>query len=712
MTASAYVPGQILTADALNTSFDEKTDNAAAAITGGSIDGIDHITVTGVVDAVSPTSGAVIVTGGVGIGMALNIGSTLTAAGVVRFLSTQTTSSPATGALVVSGGVGIGGNIQVNGAATIKVGVSTGTFQGTDTTNATSAATGAMTLAGGLGVAKDVWVGGSINVLGSIAVQGNTVLQGDLSADSLTLSSGGFVKFGDLSTQTTAWIDAAADGKKYGRNNHNWVALTDIPEAPSDGKKYGRSNAAWVVLTDTDDAPNDAFYYGRHAAAWAKVTAEAPLDAFIYGRANGAWVKSVTEAPIDGKQYTRYNGAWTQVSASGMVVSDTPPTDVARFPQWWDTRSGTLFIWYDDGTSAQWVICVPVPETSGGGGGGGGVAWGAITGLMSDQADLTAALALKLSDAPSNATTYGRQGGAWVAVSGGGGGIPDAPSDGTLYGRKNAAWVAAPAAGIPDAPSDGTLYGRKNAAWVAAPAAGLPADGSGAMTGILSLGAIGQVKFPAVVNYSADPNTLDDYEEGTWTPTIPIAGLVVNFATYTKVGRLVHVNAFVQFPTVSDPGSVIFGGLPFRSIVQNAFSIGYQNSAIALQQTLMAAGNGINLYAGGGFATYTQVSGTQLYFSGVYMTAPPESAVISFMNNTGATTWAGPGSVSPDTFWSNRAGTNVTISNVQGNPAAATAMNGQTVPVTITNAGTRFNLGITTTGIDMTGVTATLTSPP
>src|SRR5262245_1079228 len=30
----------------------------------------------------------------------------------------------------------------------------------------------------------------------------------------------------------------------------------------------------------------------------------------------------------------------------------------------------------------------------------------------------------------------------------------------------------------------------------------------------------GQLPFPALQNSSADANTLDDYEEGTWTPTI------------------------------------------------------------------------------------------------------------------------------------------------------------------------------------------------
>ena len=37
-------------------------------------------------------------------------------------------------------------------------------------------------------------------------------------------------------------------------------------------------------------------------------------------------------------------------------------------------------------------------------------------------------------------------------------------------------------------------------------------------------------------------NTLDDYEEGTWTPTVSSAGSVTGEdAKYTKIGNLVHV---------------------------------------------------------------------------------------------------------------------------------------------------------------------------
>jgi hypothetical protein len=61
-------------------------------------------------------------------------------------------------------------------------------------------------------------------------------------------------------------------------------------------------------------------------------------------------------------------------------------------------------------------------------------------------------------------------------------------------------------------------------------------------------------------------NYLDDYEEGTWTPTVSSGTITVNSngGTYTKIGRVVH--CAVVFHDVSDTSSgSAFGisGLPF-----------------------------------------------------------------------------------------------------------------------------------------------------
>lgn len=85
----------------------------------------------------------------------------------------------------------------------------------------------------------------------------------------------------------------------------------------------------------------------------------------------------------------------------------------------------------------------------------------------------------------------------------------------------------------------------------------------------IDLGSNGQIKFPATQNASADANTLDDYEEGTFTPTSPSAGYTTDIATghYVKIGRVVTVQWFVRFTAVngSNNSNVTFSGLPFTS---------------------------------------------------------------------------------------------------------------------------------------------------
>ena len=66
-------------------------------------------------------------------------------------------------------------------------------------------------------------------------------------------------------------------------------------------------------------------------------------------------------------------------------------------------------------------------------------------------------------------------------------------------------------------------------------------------------------------------NKLDDYEEGTWTPTHTGGSGTGSFsdARYTKIGNVVHVN--FTFTFTSGGGSMAIGGLPFTS---NGNSVG------------------------------------------------------------------------------------------------------------------------------------------
>lgn len=81
----------------------------------------------------------------------------------------------------------------------------------------------------------------------------------------------------------------------------------------------------------------------------------------------------------------------------------------------------------------------------------------------------------------------------------------------------------------------------------------------------------GQIVFPATQNASSNANTLDDYEEGTWTPTLTggssTLGYSVQVGFYTKIGRMVFIsgNLVVNSKSATGSGGLSMAGLPFAA---------------------------------------------------------------------------------------------------------------------------------------------------
>jgi hypothetical protein len=69
-------------------------------------------------------------------------------------------------------------------------------------------------------------------------------------------------------------------------------------------------------------------------------------------------------------------------------------------------------------------------------------------------------------------------------------------------------------------------------------------------------------------------NLLNDYEEGTWTPTWIVASgsITANSNTsgrYTKIGRVVSIMGYISYESNSSAsGAVTVGGLPFTSVTR------------------------------------------------------------------------------------------------------------------------------------------------
>ena len=105
---------------------------------------------------------------------------------------------------------------------------------------------------------------------------------------------------------------------------------------------------------------------------------------------------------------------------------------------------------------------------------------------------------------------------------------------------------------------------------------------------------LGQIKFPATQNASADANTLDDYEEGTWTPVFSASGLVytqgATLGKYVKVGRIVTFTASIQWSGKSAGTGNLTITLPFTSsndtgAWQGLFTVGYHSGINVLTRT-------------------------------------------------------------------------------------------------------------------------------
>lgn len=78
------------------------------------------------------------------------------------------------------------------------------------------------------------------------------------------------------------------------------------------------------------------------------------------------------------------------------------------------------------------------------------------------------------------------------------------------------------------------------------------------------------ITFPATVVPSADANTLDDYEEGTFTPTCVLGITSPTYSkqlgTYTKIGNMVHIQiSIVLSGGTRNADALRLGGTPFTS---------------------------------------------------------------------------------------------------------------------------------------------------
>jgi hypothetical protein len=112
------------------------------------------------------------------------------------------------------------------------------------------------------------------------------------------------------------------------------------------------------------------------------------------------------------------------------------------------------------------------------------------------------------------------------------------------------------------------------------------------------------ITFPATQSASSNANTLDDYEEGTFTPSfVSSGGGTATYSNavgrYTKIGRLVYAAMRVTLSnkTGLNAGTVSVGGLPFASNSTNVGRLGTTQADIS-SITSYALGDSGGTYLG------------------------------------------------------------------------------------------------------------------
>lgn len=114
------------------------------------------------------------------------------------------------------------------------------------------------------------------------------------------------------------------------------------------------------------------------------------------------------------------------------------------------------------------------------------------------------------------------------------------------------------------------------------------AYGFGVGTAIPSSGA--GISFPATQSASTDANTLDDYEEGTWTPkdAVGAALTLTTPAYYRKVGSLVTITFDLTWTSNTTP---TLTGLPWTNSSTHAGGCFCYNGTTAVASLLISAGS-------------------------------------------------------------------------------------------------------------------------
>lgn len=163
-------------------------------------------------------------------------------------------------------------------------------------------------------------------------------------------------------------------------------------------------------------------------------------------------------------------------------------------------------------------------------------------------------------------------------------------------------------------------------------------DAAGAIVVSGTTPSLNGITFPATQSASADANTLDDYEEGTWTPSVVglttagTATYVQRIGTYTKIGNTVRIYICLNWSGHTGTGTTAVTGFPFASNAggQTPFSVFTYGETFSANNVanggLMSTGTTswehFQIPTGGGNSSGIPIdAAAEIQVSGVYQTS-------------------------------------------------------------------------------------------
>ena len=333
----------------------------------------------------SSQTGALQVRGGVGISGGLYVDgvstiSSITVTGITTVTNTTAATSTITGALTVAGGVGIGGALYVGGSITTAG--TTGGISGAQylyisgSTTANSTNTGALQVGGGAGIAGSVFVGGVVTAttfIGALtgtastatsaatayalANTGTTYVYRSTLADSATTATSAATAYALANTASTfvglAALATTATNAAFAYSFNTGTLVTNAVNLLG-----GSVNATTGIFSGITTVTNTTAATSTSTGAL-QVRGGVGIAGTLY--VGGLRADATTSATTWSVYYnTTTKELTTSTAATGgggasVTIADTAPGSVAAGSLWWDSANANLRIYYNDGSTTQWV---------------------------------------------------------------------------------------------------------------------------------------------------------------------------------------------------------------------------------------------------------------------------------------------------------------------------------------------------------------------